>query len=147
LLLDLQQKLSTQVSVFTGLYPLWGADEVSGEVVIGKSLSYMLLWMVPNTCETGTVVHTALGFYFGFCFLVLCYLSCLPFFRILSVLLRSAGLALIFLNCENGDMVRSPCPSMFCHWAMKLNVFLAFWVHNKWLMKWFYLLQYVQTKS
>jgi hypothetical protein len=63
----------------------------------------MLLLMVPNTCPTGTVVHTALVFYFGFCFLVLCSLSCLPFFRILCVLLRSADLALIFLNCENGD--------------------------------------------
>jgi len=32
----------------TGLYPLWGADEVSGEVVIVKSLSYILLLMVPE---------------------------------------------------------------------------------------------------
>jgi hypothetical protein len=48
LLLDLQQKLGMQVSVFIGLYPLQGADEVSGEVVIEKSLSYMLLLMVPE---------------------------------------------------------------------------------------------------
>jgi hypothetical protein len=27
----------------TGLYPLQGADEISGEVVIVKSLSYILL--------------------------------------------------------------------------------------------------------
>jgi hypothetical protein len=32
----------------TGLYPLSGADEVSGEVVIVKSLSYILLLMVPE---------------------------------------------------------------------------------------------------
>jgi hypothetical protein len=32
----------------TGLYPLQGADEVSGEVVIVKSLSYILLSMVPE---------------------------------------------------------------------------------------------------
>jgi hypothetical protein len=38
LLLELQQKLGMQVSVFTGLHPLWEADEVSGEVVIVKSL-------------------------------------------------------------------------------------------------------------
>jgi len=37
-----------QVSVFIGLYPLEGADEGSGEVVIEKSLSYMLLLMVPE---------------------------------------------------------------------------------------------------
>jgi hypothetical protein len=32
----------------TGLYPLYGADEVSGEVVIVKSLWYILLLMVPE---------------------------------------------------------------------------------------------------
>jgi hypothetical protein len=48
LLLELQQKLGMQVSVFTGLYPLWEADEVSGKVVIEKSLMYMLLMMVPE---------------------------------------------------------------------------------------------------
>jgi hypothetical protein len=32
----------------TGLYPLLGGDEVSGEVVIVKSLSYILLLMVPE---------------------------------------------------------------------------------------------------
>jgi hypothetical protein len=37
-----------QVSVFTGLYLLYGADEVSGKVVIEKSLSYMLLLMGPE---------------------------------------------------------------------------------------------------
>jgi hypothetical protein len=37
-----------QVGVFTGLYPLLGADEVSKEVVIEKSLSYMLLLMKPG---------------------------------------------------------------------------------------------------
>ncbi len=45
MLQDLQQKLSMQVSVYTGLYPLKGAD-VGGEVVMEKSLSYMLLLMV-----------------------------------------------------------------------------------------------------
>ncbi len=45
---ELQQKLSMQVSVFTGLYPLYGADEVSGKFVIEKSLSYMLLLIVPE---------------------------------------------------------------------------------------------------
>jgi len=34
--------------LFTGLYPLLGADEVSGEVVVDKSLSYILLLMVPE---------------------------------------------------------------------------------------------------
>jgi hypothetical protein len=48
LLLELQQKLGMQVSVLTGLHPLWEADEVSGTVVIEKSLSYMLLLMVPE---------------------------------------------------------------------------------------------------
>jgi hypothetical protein len=37
-----------QVSVDTGLYLLYGADEVSGKVVIEKSLSYMLLLMAPE---------------------------------------------------------------------------------------------------
>ncbi len=46
LLPDLRQKLGMQVSVFTGLYPLLGADEVSGKVVKVKSLSYMLIFMV-----------------------------------------------------------------------------------------------------
>jgi hypothetical protein len=46
LLPDFQQKLGTQVSVFTGLYPLLGADEVSEKVVKVKSLSYMLILMV-----------------------------------------------------------------------------------------------------
>jgi hypothetical protein len=32
----------------TGLYPLLGADEVSREVVMVKSLSYILLLMVPE---------------------------------------------------------------------------------------------------
>jgi hypothetical protein len=31
-----------------GLYPLEGADEVGGEVVVVKSLSYILLLMVPE---------------------------------------------------------------------------------------------------
>jgi hypothetical protein len=39
LLLESQQKLGMQVSVFTGLHPLWEADEVSGKVVVEKSLS------------------------------------------------------------------------------------------------------------
>jgi hypothetical protein len=46
LLPDLQRKLGMQVNVFTGLYPLLGADEVSGKVLIVKSLSYMLIFMV-----------------------------------------------------------------------------------------------------
>ncbi len=50
--------------LFTGLYPLLGADEVSGEVVVDKSLSYILLLMVPNGCETGIIVHTVV---FVFC--------------------------------------------------------------------------------
>ncbi len=53
-----------QVGVFTGLYPLLGADEVSEEVVIEKSLSCMLLLM--NRCETGTVVHATFGFFLLF---------------------------------------------------------------------------------
>jgi hypothetical protein len=36
------------IHCYSGLYPLKGADEVSGEVVIEKSLSYMLLFMVPE---------------------------------------------------------------------------------------------------
>ncbi len=47
-LLDLQQKLSMHISINTGLYPLEGSDEVSGEVVIEKSLSFMLLLIVPE---------------------------------------------------------------------------------------------------
>jgi hypothetical protein len=39
---------SSQVSVFTGLYHVQGAHEVSGGFVIEKSLSYMLLLMVPE---------------------------------------------------------------------------------------------------
>ncbi len=31
-----------------GLYPLYGADEVNGEVLVIKSLSYILLFMVPE---------------------------------------------------------------------------------------------------
>jgi hypothetical protein len=64
LLPDLQQRLSSQVGAFTGLYPLLGADEVSGEVVVDKSLSYILLLMVSNRCETGIIVHTV---FFVFC--------------------------------------------------------------------------------
>ncbi len=37
-----------QVIAFTGLYLQYGADEVSGKVVIEKSLSYMLLLMGPE---------------------------------------------------------------------------------------------------
>jgi hypothetical protein len=48
LLWDFLLILSMQVSGYTGLYPLPGADEVSGEVVIDKLLSYMLLLMVPE---------------------------------------------------------------------------------------------------
>jgi hypothetical protein len=33
---------------FTNLYPLEGVDEISGEVVIVESLSYILLLMVPE---------------------------------------------------------------------------------------------------
>jgi hypothetical protein len=50
--------------LFTGPYPLLGADEVSGEVVVDKSLSYILLLMVPNRSETGIIVHTVV---FVFC--------------------------------------------------------------------------------
>jgi len=48
LLWDFLRILSMQVSGYTGLYPLPGADEVGSEVVIDKLLSYMLLWMVPE---------------------------------------------------------------------------------------------------
>jgi hypothetical protein len=63
LLPDLQQKLGLQVGAFHWPLPT-GADEVSGEVVVDKSLSYILLLMVPNRCETGIIVHTVV---FVFC--------------------------------------------------------------------------------
>jgi hypothetical protein len=40
--------METQYTVFWSLHQLWGADEVSWEVVIDKLLSYMLLFMVPK---------------------------------------------------------------------------------------------------
>jgi hypothetical protein len=64
LLPDLQQKLSSQVGAFTDLHPLLGADEVSGEVLVDKSLSYILLLMVSNRCDTDIIVHTVV---FVFC--------------------------------------------------------------------------------
>jgi hypothetical protein len=69
-----------QASVYIGLYPLYGADEVSGEVVTEQSLSYMLLFMVPEQVETGTV-FLYFGFIslFGICFMVLCSQFCLSF--------------------------------------------------------------------
>jgi hypothetical protein len=72
LLLELQQKLGMQVSLFTGLHPLWEANEVSGEVVIVKSLSYILLLMVP-------VVRLALLF-IPVCVFVFCFIFCRPLF-------------------------------------------------------------------
>jgi hypothetical protein len=41
----MEQKVRRSVLVI-GLYPLEGADEVGGEVVVVKSLSYILLLMV-----------------------------------------------------------------------------------------------------
>jgi hypothetical protein len=38
--------LVCRIVFLTGLYPLLGADEVSGKVVKVKSLSYMLILMV-----------------------------------------------------------------------------------------------------
>ncbi len=60
--------------------------------------------------ETGTVVHTSKVFYFvflfffGFFFLVLCSLFCISFFGILCGLLNRCELALIFINCANGEI-------------------------------------------
>jgi hypothetical protein len=78
----------------TGLYPLQGADEVSGEVVIVKSLSYCR-WSL-NRFETGTFVHT------GVCFsLFAFFLSSLVWF---FLWLPEKVLTLLFLlHCENGD--------------------------------------------
>jgi hypothetical protein len=50
LLPDLEQKLITQVSIFTGVYALQGADEVSGEVVIRGVV------MIQATVVSGEVV-------------------------------------------------------------------------------------------
>ncbi len=40
---------------------------MSGEVVVVKSLSYILLSIVLNRCETGTFVHTGVCFLFFVC--------------------------------------------------------------------------------
>jgi hypothetical protein len=85
LLPKFQQKLSMQVSVDTGLYLLYGADEVSGKVVIEKSLSYMLLLMAPEQVW---------GWYCcSYCFRVLfCFLFLCPLFSVLSFLWDSLWL-------------------------------------------------------
>ncbi len=51
LLPELQQKLSLQVHACHWPLPTVGADEVSGEVVVVKSLSYILLLMVPEQVQ------------------------------------------------------------------------------------------------
>lgn len=54
---------------------------MSGEVVTEQSLSYVLLFMVPEQVETGTGKHVYFGFIslFGTCFMVLCSRFCLSF--------------------------------------------------------------------
>ncbi len=73
-LLDLQQKLSMHISINTGLYPLEGSDEVSGEVVIEKSLSFMLLLIVPEQVRDCHCCHTAVVYFIVFSLFYLCVL-------------------------------------------------------------------------
>ncbi len=69
---DLEQKLSRQVSIFTGVYALQAADEVSGEVVIRRATmiqatvvtaevlikkSLSDVFIVLKRCVTSTNVH------------------------------------------------------------------------------------------
>ncbi len=68
-----------QIGVFTGLYPLLGADEVNGKVVIEKSL-YMLLLMVPEQVSDWNCCS------YRFCVLF-CFLFLGPLFSVLSFLL------------------------------------------------------------
>jgi hypothetical protein len=64
--------------------------------VIVKSLSYILLLIVLNRCDTGTFVHTSVCFSF-----FVCFLSPLDWF---FLWLPEEVLALLFLlHCENGD--------------------------------------------
>ncbi len=64
--------------------------------MVVKSLSYILLLMVPDRCETGTFVHT------GVCFLFfVCFLSSLVWF---FLWLPEEVLTLLFLlHRENED--------------------------------------------
>ncbi len=90
------------LSIFTGLYPLSGADEVSAKVVIEKSLSYTLLLMVPEQ------VWDCCSYCFCFFFLffvsssfVFCFVF--PSLEFSVAGWRSVNLALPFLYHENGD--------------------------------------------
>jgi len=65
--------------------------------VVVKSLSYILLSMVPDRCETRTFVHTSVCFLF--CLFVLSFL--VWFF--LWLLTEEVLTLLFFFHCENGD--------------------------------------------
>jgi hypothetical protein len=69
---DLQQKHSMQIRVYTPLNPPKGVDEVSGEVVIEKWLSYMSLVDGPSTYE-----RLSLWFIVQLNFFVFLFLFCL----------------------------------------------------------------------
>jgi hypothetical protein len=86
LLWDFLLILSMQVSGYTGLYPLPGADEVSGEVVIDKLLSYMSLLMVPE--QVSFILHVCVCVFFYI--LVLSLLYCFCFLILLVLILKSA---------------------------------------------------------
>jgi hypothetical protein len=93
-----------EVSGCIGPYRLWGADEFSGEVVIEKSLSFMLLLMFPeqvrdcHCCSYCKSVFFVFSFLFCGCSVVLSF----QFFQS-SVSLREKSLPCSgFLNQENG---------------------------------------------
>ncbi len=85
---DLQQKHSMQIRVYTHLNPQKGVDEVSGEVVIEKWLSYMSLVDGPSTYERLSLwfilqVSIFLSFCSYFVFVVLSFI-----YRFVSLLLE-----------------------------------------------------------
>jgi hypothetical protein len=104
----LQKNLGTQISDFTGLYSLQGADEVSREVVLEKSLSYILPLIFLKRCETGTVHHAALvcacvcvwGLFRS---LVLCFFF--PSLEFSVARSRIVNLAFVYGNRDDGDFL------------------------------------------
>jgi len=92
LLPELQQKLSSQVDACHQPLPI----EVSGEVVVVKSLSYILLLMVPEQVWDWHFCSYRCVFSF-----FVCFLSPLVWF---FLWLPEEVLALLFLvHCESGD--------------------------------------------
>jgi hypothetical protein len=69
---------------YTDLYPLWRADEVSGEVVIENSLSYMLLLIPEEVCDCHCCSYCKCLFWFS---VPVWFLFSGPLFSVLSILL------------------------------------------------------------